>query len=334
MRVDVHAHYLTPEFFGLLEELDAPRQLESYTVFGPLLRPTAERLFAAGPAPVIEDWITQMDDSEIDLAIVSVGALQPYFAEERTGAKVARATNLMQREAVNLGAGRIAAFAALPLPHLDAALAELEFAMDECGFAGVTLGTSVCGEPLDAPAFDQLWAALDERHAIVFIHPGTTPVMAVGSADFMLAPIFVSPTETAVALCRLVASRLTLRHPHVQIISVAFGGALPFFAHRFDTALSRVAPDVYAELGGVIPRLRDMWFDTSMADEPFALDTVRQTFGVDRLVFGSDLPRGPLAEMVQYVTGSPLLDDAEKAQVFEARGALAELLADPSPIGS
>ena len=330
MRVDFHAHYLPAGYFDLLEELDAPHRLESYPVFGPLLRPTAERLFASGAEPVIEDWVGQMDAGRIDLAIVGVGALQPDFDDRPSATRAARAINLMQREAVELGRGRIGAFATLPLPHLEAALDELAFTLDECGFAGVCLGTSIGGKPLDTPAFDDMWAALDEREAIVFIHPGTTPQMAIGSGDFALAPVFVSPTETAVALCRLVASRLTLRYPRVQIISVALGGSLPFFANRFDAAIRRSSPELYAELGGVLARLRDMWFDTSIVDEPDAYETVRRTLGIDRLVFGSDVPRGPIVDMIEAVSQSERLDDAEKAEIFEPRAGLARALGQPA----
>jgi hypothetical protein len=37
---------------------------------------------------------------------------------------------------------------------MDAALAELERALDELGCVGIGLGSSVLEQPLDAPAFD------------------------------------------------------------------------------------------------------------------------------------------------------------------------------------
>ena len=341
MRVDVHTHFLPPELFDLMAEHGAERTVDSFKVFGTMLRGGSERLFAAGPEAVIEDWTTQLDDAGFDLAVISLGALQPYFPQSSTGTTVARRANLMLHEAVRNAGGRLAAFGSLPLPHLDASLAELRFCLDECGFAGVNLGTSACGHPLDAPELDDLWALLDERRATVFIHPGTTPLMGVGSTDFHLAPDFCSPTETALALCRLVVGGVTTRHPDVRIVAAAMGGSLPFFAHRFDTGMRRSHPALYEELGGVLPHLRRFWYDTSMIEEPRVFDSVRHSLGVDRLVFGSDLPRGPLADVVDFVMSSPQLVDAEKAHILDVGGAdalgrpRATTAPDPfSPVGA
>lgn len=321
MRVDVHAHYLPPPFFNLMDEVGAGDTLESYSVFGPMLRAGAERLYAAGSDAVIDNWIDQMNNAGVDLTVLSIGALQPYFADERTARYVTRQANTMLHEAVRQGQGRLAAFGSLALPHVSASLDELRFCLDECRFAGINLGTSAGGRPLDAPEFDDLWAALDERQATVFIHPGTTPHMGVGAAEFHLAPDFCSPTETALALCRLVVGKVASRYPHVQIIAAAMGGSLPFFAHRFDEGMRRSHADLYAEVGGVLPALQRFWYDTSMIDEPYVFDAVRHSLGVDRLVLGSDLPRGPLADVVDFVASSPLLSEEEKTNILDAHGA-------------
>ena len=321
MAIDVHTHYLPPSYFDLMTEAGALSSVESFTIFGPMLRGSAERLFARGSAPVIENWIEQMDATGMDLAMMSIGSIQPYFADARVSSQIARQANVMMREAAELSRGRLNGFGSLPLPHLADSLTELRFCLEECGFPGINLGTSVRGEPLDAPRFDDLWAALDQYRATVFIHPGTAPLMAAGSGEFHLAPDFCSPTETAVALCRLVVGEIATRYPHVRIVAAAFGGSLPFFAHRFDTGMRRSDPELYERLGGILPQLRRFWYDTSMLDEPHALDSVRQSFGVDRLVFGSDLPRGPISDALEFVSSSPRLNAAERMGLLEVNGA-------------
>lgn len=323
MRVDIHTHFLPPRYFSLMEEAGGLTGVESFSVFGPMLRGGYERLFANGPDPVIDDWVQQMDGSGVDLAVLSVGAIQPYFADERTASRVAHEANTMMRDAVESSNGRLNAFGSLPLPHTEASLRELEFCLEECQFAGVNLGTSARGEPLDAPIFEELWSALDEHAATVFIHPGTTPRMAVGSDEYHLAPDFCSPTETAVALCRLIVTKVTTRNPNVRIVAVAMGGAIPFFAHRFDSGMRRSDPELYEELGGILPHLRHFWYDTSMLDEPYALESVGHSLGRDRLVFGSDLPRGPIADAMEFVLSSPLLEDSERTGLLDVNGAAA-----------
>ena len=141
--------------------------------------------------------------------------------------------------------------------------------------------------------------------------------MAVGSDEFHLAPDFCSPTETAIALCRLVVGGVTTRYPNVRIVAGVFGGSLPFFAHRFDNGMKKSDPDLYDELGGVLPHLRRFFYDTSMTDEPDIFESVRRSLGIDRLVFGSDYPRDPLSKLVDFVRESSHLTDAEKDAVFD-----------------
>jgi predicted TIM-barrel fold metal-dependent hydrolase len=323
MRVDIHTHFLPPRYFALMEQAGALNNVESFSVFGPMLRGGFESLFANGPKPVVDDWVEQMDNSDVDLAVMSVGAIQPYFADERTASRIAREVNVMMRDAAETSNGRLNAFGSLPLPHTAASLKELEFCLEECGFAGVNLGTSAGGRPLDASRFEEIWSALNEHAATVFIHPGTTPRMAVGSDEYHLAPDFCSPTETAVALCRLVVTKVTSRYPKVRIVAVALGGSIPFFAHRFDIGMERSHPELYEELGGILPHLRRFWYDTSMLDEPFAFESVGQSLGRDRLVFGSDLPRGPIFDAINFVLSSPLLDDTDRTRLLDVNGASA-----------
>lgn len=61
MRVDVHAHYLPPPFFDLMDEAGARDTLESYSVFGPMIRGGAERLYPAATDAVIDNWIDGVD---------------------------------------------------------------------------------------------------------------------------------------------------------------------------------------------------------------------------------------------------------------------------------
>ena len=188
MRIDLHTHFLPPAFFDLLESADAARTLESFSVFGPMLRAAAERQYGSGVAAVLEDWQGQLAGAGFDLAVVSLGALQPYFADEVTAVSITRQANVMLAEAVERGGGHLAAFGSLPLPHAAAAAAAVALVLDDLGFAGVNLGTSAGGLPLDAPQFDEVWAELDERRATVFLHPGTTPLMGAGSATSTSPP--------------------------------------------------------------------------------------------------------------------------------------------------
>ncbi|WP_371775723.1 amidohydrolase family protein [Streptomyces sp. NBC_01438] len=321
MRIDFHSHFLPPSFFERMEALDARSKVESYAYWGPLLARGAQRQFRDGERAFLEKWIEEMEAGRVDLTIASVGAVQPYFAERAAAVAAARFANDVLRKAVAQGQGRIAALGSLPLPHPQAALEEIAFCLDECRFPGVNLGCSAGGLPLDSPEFDAVWEALDARSAIVFLHPGTTPCVAVGSGDFGLAPALVGPTEVGVALCRLVAARIPLRYPRVRVVAAVTGGTVPLLARHWDAVLRATQPGLYEELGGAMRHLRGFWYDTSLQEDPRIFDAVRGSVGVDRLVLGSDTPRAPVAETVGFITSSPLLNDVEKAQILDRNGA-------------
>lgn len=121
-----------------------------------------------------------MDSLHIKTAILSM----PNDMEQQLPAtdrpRFARAMNTASRHVVEDHPGRFGFFAHLPTPtDVDAALEEVAYALDELHADGVTL-TNVYGSGADARSlgddlFDPLWAELDRRHALVFIHGEQTP---------------------------------------------------------------------------------------------------------------------------------------------------------------
>lgn len=322
MRVDIHNHFLPPRYFEKLDELGGFDRLESLAPYGRLVGELATFQFKDGEAAFIEARIADMDRCNVDVMVACVGAIHPYFSDEASSVTAARFANTMLQEAVAMGNGRISAFGCLPLPHPHAAVSEVAFCIDECRFPGVNLGCSADGKALDAPEFEDMWAALDERRATVYLHPGTAPLMGAGGSEFGLAPSFGGPTELSFALTRLVLRGVTLRHPNVRIIGGVLGGTLPYLADRFIAHIRLTNPGLFKKLDGVMPHLRKFWYDTNFED-PNAFETFRRSIGVDRLVLGSDAPRMKVSKAVQVIEDSELLSTDEKAQILDRNGAIA-----------
>lgn len=60
---------------------------------------------------------------------------------------------------------------ALPLPDVDAAVREAVYALDTLGADGIKLATNSRGQYLGDEALEPLMKVLDERHAVIIIHP-------------------------------------------------------------------------------------------------------------------------------------------------------------------
>jgi 6-methylsalicylate decarboxylase len=279
MRIDVHAHYFPDEYVNYIAR-----------ILGAEAATPGRR--APGAHIDLHERFELMDSAGIDMQVLSASALHPYAEDRDAAVTGARLANDLYADACRQYPARFAAFGAVPLPHVDAALAEVERCLDTLGFVGVTTGCAVAGRPLDHPAFEPFWAELDRRGSVLFLHP-----MGMGFggelADYNLDWMIGAPFEDSVAAMRLVLSGITTRYPRIRVIVPHLGGTLPFLMGRIGrhTASGRVPqgrPTGDFE-GTVRDNLRRLWYDT-VNHEPTALRCACAAFGTDRLLLGTDFP--------------------------------------------
>ena len=72
-------------------------------------------------------------------------------------------------KAVRENPSRFGFFASLPIPHMEACLEELAYALDELGAAGVTLQANMHGMYLGEDQYEAVWAELDKRGAVSYL---------------------------------------------------------------------------------------------------------------------------------------------------------------------
>ncbi len=237
---------------------------------------------APGAGATLDQRLDLLDRSGIRVQVLCVGAYQPYFsrAEEAiTGAKMA---NDLYAEVCQKYNGRYEAFAAVPLPHVDASLKEVQRALDELGMVGVNLGCSIAGRPLDDEAFEPLFAELNRRGTVVFLHPQG---VGCGSLinDFGLNFTLGAPFEDSISALRLIMAGVISRYPKMRVIVPHLGGPLPFLRMRLDGSLRGRVDFKPSE------EIKRLWYDTVNENIP-SLHCAREAFGADRLLFGTDFP--------------------------------------------
>jgi 6-methylsalicylate decarboxylase len=180
-----------------------------------------------------------MDELGIATGIMSVSAPGTHFGDDAQARELSRANNEFVAEVVKDRPSRFGLFASLPLPDVDGAAAEAVYALDSLRADGVVLMANARGRYLGDPAFEPLWAELDSRGAVVFIHPTEMPLPMLSGAP---APIVDFPFDTTRTAVDMAMAGVLTRYPNMKVILSHAGGALPYLAHRVAVTASVVNP--------------------------------------------------------------------------------------------
>ena len=303
MRIDVHAHYYPRVLNELLQRVAGIQRRGTEQVPGLSLH-----------VP-IDGQLELMDTAGIDRMVMSLGNTPPYHQDKETARQIAIGCNDIYVDLHTNYPERFSAFIGVPLPHIDAALDELDRGLSLPGVVGVGLGTSILGKPLDDPSFDPFFAELDRRRAVTFLHPiglGGGP----NSSDFSLTWMIGSRFEDTIAMARLILSGFTLKYPNIRFIIPHLGGTLTLFLQRMDNVAGRDGwLQKHPEANGLMPSdlARRFWFDT-VNEQHSALRCACETFGVSRILLGTDWPMlapDMLKHFVDYVPEALPAHDAE-----------------------
>ncbi|MFF4595965.1 amidohydrolase family protein [Amycolatopsis sp. CA-161197] len=295
--IDIHAHWFPP---ALTKEFTRVGNLKVWPEHRPELAGRAEELAADG----------------VRLQVVGLGHNQPYHTDSAVSVHCARFANDLYATMAADFPGRFSAFGAVPLPHPEHAVAEAVRCLDEHRFAGIGVGTTALGRSLDDPAFAELWAELDRRRAVVFVHPvGTPDTFSTGLDAFMMGPKYGGPMEATLATTRLVVSGVTRRYPNIRWIIATMGGSIGYLWRRFEEITETLHQDEWLATN---PRqeLKKLYYDTTLTDDPAAIKLFADSFGADRLVLGTDAPRVRAGDWADRIKAVPGLDDHQLRAVL------------------
>lgn len=126
---------------------------------------------------------------------------------------------------------RFGAFATVPLPDVEASLAEIAWCLDEARMDGVCLMTNSDGKYLDDPAFARVMDDLNRRKAVVFVHP--TESVCIDQLNFGYpAPLIEYPFESTRMVVSLLDTDTITQCPDIKFIVSHGGGTLPILTNR------------------------------------------------------------------------------------------------------
>ena len=287
--IDVHSHLITPEFLSALEQegrlMDEGFPLPKYDV---------------------ETHLKWMDEAGIGRSVLTLAAPQP------SSASVVRKTNEEAARLKKEHAGRFLFCAALPLPDVEAAIEEAIYALDTLGADGIKLATNVQGQYLGAPELDTLFAVLNERKAVVILHPHRPE--PVNKEVMRQTPLAMQEylSETTRAVTNMISRNVLARYPEVKVVVPHCGAYLPLAVPRMRSLTpvmqqNKMVGDIDWEAN-----LAALYYDLAGAHSPEVIRMMLTITTPDHLLYGSDYPyvapqvlTSSLNRMKQYLTEEP-----------------------------
>ena len=130
---------------------------------------------------------------------------------------------------------RFGAFALVPMFDMRQAVDEIGRALDTLKLQGVCLFASYSEKFLGDPFFDPVLQALDERDAVVFVHPALHPSsrgLDLPWPAFMMEYLF----DTTRATVNLVFGGAIERFRRIRFVLAHAGGLVPYFAWRLSVS--------------------------------------------------------------------------------------------------
>ncbi|QRO86795.1 amidohydrolase family protein [Kytococcus sedentarius] len=274
--IDTHAHVYPAAYLDLLEDGGVD----------PATTRIARDIGADSTAADITTRLAWMDRAGVATQVLAATPQVPFSPEPGHAARCARWINDEYLRLVDEHPGRFAAYASLPLPHVEASLAELERVGTAAGVVGVTVPTLLPdGGSLVGSRLDPVWQALSEAGAVVNVHPTGSGACSPMITEHGLAWVNGAPVEDATTLLQWLAADMPRRFPGIRLHVAHLGGDLPFLAQRVQ--------DNYEDWGSFpaspAESLRDVWVDAANFHEPSLLMAV-DTYGPQRVMAGSDHP--------------------------------------------
>jgi predicted TIM-barrel fold metal-dependent hydrolase len=230
--------------------------------------------------------------------------MPPDFERGRTQA---RAFNEYGAQIAKDFPGRFGLFAALPMADVDGTLKEIEYACDVLKTDGFGITTSYADMWLGDTKLRPIWAELNRRKAVVYVHPSDDrcciPATLSYETQGITGPWLEWPMNTARTMLSLMINGITREFSGIRFIFSHGGGVMPLFIHRIVgfRDWDAVGPERLRALfpDGIEAEFRKLYFEGAQAYSPVNMDALMKLVPASHILFGTDYDRFPIAHSIK-----------------------------------
>jgi aminocarboxymuconate-semialdehyde decarboxylase len=284
MRIDVHAHMFSKAY------IDGLRR-----VFGndsSAAGQDAQRLIKwmnTDPRMTdVEGRLEEMEKWGIAMQVLSVPFHGALVQDRSAAADLTHMANEMIMQPARAYPDQFRVLLTLPLQFPDLAIEVLDSFAEEAKVVGAALMGTAGGRPLNDAAFMPVYAELERRGLPFLLHPISPPGLDC-MLEMNLANVVGFMFETTLAATRLVFAGVFERHPKLQMIFPHLGGLAPYLMGRIQWGYERFPPCSENLSAPPETYFKRFYYDTVCRNVP-ALRMALSMFGVDHILFGTDIP--------------------------------------------
>lgn len=321
LRIDVYPHILPPKY---REAVAKVLPSGSYWLNMAITSPTLTDL---------DNRFRIMDKYGIQQILVLVSPGVEDIAGPKKAVDLAKIANDEMAELVFKYPHRfLAAVACLPMNNMDAALKELDRAVNELHFRGAQIWTSVNDRPLDSPEFMPLYEKMALEYDLpIWMHPRRgadfPDYRSLKESKYNIWHTFGWPYETTAAMTHLVFSGVLEKYPNLKFITHHCGAMVPYFAQRIISEhnmfeMRRGAKYKQGLRRPPIDYFKMFYNDTALYGHTPGLMCGYEFFGADHILFGTDMPQDSQSgdvfcrDTINAVANMNISDE-EKKLIFE-----------------
>ena len=219
-------------------------------------------------------------------SIISISDPGVWFTDNAAARALARECNEYGAKVVKDYPGRFGLFAVLPLPDVDGAVREVEYALDTLKADGIGILSSYQGKYLGNPAFTPLMEVLNRRKAVVFCHPYCAACDAQTTLTDAQNRGVEFVFDTTRTILSLLSTAAVARFPDIRFIWSHGGGTVPYITSRLAGIGQQLLPK------GVMYELQKFYYDTAQAFNPYTMPSFKKMVPPSHILFGTDYPLG------------------------------------------
>jgi 6-methylsalicylate decarboxylase len=244
-------------------------------------------------------WSAQMSLDDMDkngIATAMLSVVQPgtWFGNVEETRALTRKLNDFGASMVRDHPGRYGLFACIAPPDVEGSLKEIEYGFDTLHADGIALLTSYGTTYLGDASFAPVYAELNRRKALVYVHPTSpnccknlVPGIPVGSIEYA--------TDTTRTIAHLVFSGTVAKFPDIRWIFSHSGGTLPFLTGRFIRLANERKPEHLPN--GPMPEFRKFHYELAQGNTPGQIAALLKMVPLQQVLYGTDFPFRPGVEV-------------------------------------